>query len=58
MSKEISQEKEQEGEEEKRESFEWMVDGENNDGQVNKIIKERQKQLELLNTKPIKNLNK
>jgi hypothetical protein len=43
----------EEGEEEKRESFEWIVDEKNNDEQVNKVIKERDKQLELLNTKPI-----
>ncbi|MFL2573799.1 MAG: hypothetical protein ACJ0P8_05105 [Flavobacteriales bacterium] len=45
--------KKEEGEEEKRESNEWLLDRKiENDG-FKTIVKERKKQLELINTKPI-----
>lgn len=45
--------KKEEGEEEKRESNEWLINQKSQSEQFEKIIKERKKQLEIITTKPI-----
>ena len=45
--------KKEEGEEEKRESFEWRIDDKNKSEEIDKILKEKINQVELLNSNPI-----
>ena len=45
--------KKEEGEEEKRESNEWLANEKKNNNDYNEILKERKKQLELINTSPL-----
>ena len=45
--------KKEEGEEQKRESFEWRLDEKNKSEDINKILKEKINQIELLNSSPI-----
>ena len=45
--------KKEEGEEQKRESFEWRLDEKNKSNDINKILKEKINQIELLNSSPI-----
>jgi len=45
--------KKEEGEEQKRESFEWRLDEKNKSEEVNKLLKEKINQIELLNSNPI-----
>ena len=43
----------EQGEDEKRESNEWVLEEEKESTKYNKIIKEKNSQLELLNTTPV-----